>query len=92
MMTWQERAQAKRESVFALIPQEWRIENPPNDKQIDVTGSFIQQFLSEREVEITEKPADQILKRTLSGEWKAEEVARAFCHRAALAHQLVCMT
>jgi amidase len=91
MATWQERAQAKREAILAAIPQEWRIENPPNEQQVDVTGSFIQQFLTSREVEITETTADDIVKHTVSGRWSAEEVARAFCHRAALAHQLVSM-
>jgi amidase len=90
--TWQDRAQVKREAVLALIPKEWRIENPPNDKQVDVTGSFVHQFLTEREVEITETTADEIVKQTVSGKWKAEEVTRAFCHRAALAHQLVLTT
>lgn len=85
---WETRAREKREAILAAIPQEWRIENPPNDKQIDVTGPFIQQFLSEREVEITEKAVEEILEQTIKGQWKAEEVARAFCHRAALAHQL----
>jgi amidase len=89
--SWQQRAQAKRESILAAIPKEWRIENPPRDKQLDVTGSFIQQYLDKREIEITETTADDIVKQTVSGKWSAEEVTRAFCHRAALAHQLVCL-
>ncbi|KAF2744850.1 amidase [Sporormia fimetaria CBS 119925] len=86
--TWQERAEAKRSSIIALIPPEWRITDPPNDQQLDVTGSYIQQFLSDNEIQITESTAEQILKNTHSGRWTAEEVTRAFCHRAALAHQL----
>lgn len=88
--SWEQRAQEKREAILAAIPQEWRIENPPLvEEQVDVTGKFVQQFLSEREVEITETTADEIVKRTVSGRWSAEEVTRAFCHRAAIAHQLV---
>lgn len=86
---WEQRAKDKREAILAAIPQEWRMQNPPNSEQVDVTGSFIQQFLSEKEVEITETTADEIVKYTVSGRWSAEEVTRAFCHRAALAHQLV---
>lgn len=86
--TWQERAQEKRDSILAAIPREWRIDNPSVEQQVDVT-EYVKQFLSDREVEITEMSADEIVKRTGSGRWKAEEVARAFCHRAALAHQLV---
>ena len=87
--TWQERAQEKRDSILAAIPNEWRIENPPIEKQVDVTGAFVHQFLTEREVEITETTADDIVKHTVAGRWSAEEVTKAFCHRAALAHQLV---
>ena len=86
---WQELAKQKRESILAAIPKEWRIENPANDKQVDVTGAFIQQYLTDREVEITETTADDIVRHTATGLWSAEEVAKAFCHRAALAHQLV---
>lgn len=91
-MNWQDRAKTKRDAVLAFIPEEWRIENPPNNQQVDVTGSFIHQYLSPREVEITETPAEGIVERTTTGQWKAEEVTRAFCHRAALAHQLVWAT
>ncbi|KAF2263108.1 amidase [Lojkania enalia] len=87
--SWKERAQAKREAILALIPEEWRIKNPPIEKQVDVTGKYIQQYLTEREVEITETTADEIVKHTVTGRWSAEDVAKAFCHRAALAHQLV---
>jgi amidase len=89
MSTWQEKAKAKREEILAAIPKEWRIEAPSIEEKPDVTGSFIQQFLTEREIEITETTADDIVKHTVSGRWSAEEVTRAFCHRAALAHQLV---
>ncbi|KAF2870376.1 amidase signature domain-containing protein [Massariosphaeria phaeospora] len=87
--SWEARAREKREAVLALISKEWRIENPPVDKQVDVTGKYVQQFLTEREVEVTETTAEEIVKYTASGQWHAEEVTRAFCHRAALAHQLL---
>ncbi|KAF2194009.1 amidase [Zopfia rhizophila CBS 207.26] len=87
--SWQERAKEKRGSIHALIPHEWRIENPPVEKQVDVTGKYIRQYLTEREIEITETTADEIVKRTITGQWSAIEVTKAFCHRAALAHQLV---
>ena len=87
--SWEERAREKREAILAAIPKEWRIENPPVEKQVDVTGTYVQQFLSKMEIEITETSADEIVKKTVSGLWSAEEVTRAFCHRAALAHQLV---
>lgn len=88
--TWQQRATAKRDSVNALIPPEWRIKNPPSrEEQKDITGSYIHQFLSKQEVEITETDAVGIAEKTTTGKWTAVDVTKAFCHRAALVHQLV---
>jgi len=86
---WKQAAADKRKSVEALIPEEWRISNPPsNEEKRDVT-EYIREFLSERELEITETDAVGIAEKTTAAEWKAVEVIKAFCHRAALAHQLV---
>ena len=88
--SWQDTARAKRDSVNNLIPEQWRLKSIPSaEEQRDVTGKYIWQFLSEREAEITETNAVDIAKNTTTGHWTAEEVTRAFCHRAALAHQLV---
>ncbi|KAF1953712.1 amidase [Byssothecium circinans] len=88
--SWEQRAQAKREAILAAIPQEWRIEHVPSvEEQVDVSGEYIRGFLHEKEVQITETDAEGIVEKTTKGEWSAEEVARAFCHRAALAHQLL---
>ncbi|KAF7919378.1 uncharacterized protein EAE97_011710 [Botrytis byssoidea] len=87
---WQIIAKNKRESVNGLIPEKWRLDSIPSvEEQKDVTGDYIQQFLSAREIEITETDAVGIVEKTSSGEWKSREVCEAFCHRAALAHQLV---
>ncbi|SMR50924.1 unnamed protein product [Zymoseptoria tritici ST99CH_1E4] len=81
--------QAKAKSLLDLIPSEWRISSIPSaEQQRDVTGDYIQQYLSQSEIKITETDAVDIVQKTSSGEWKAEEVAKAFCHRAAVAHQL----
>lgn len=91
MIDWKALAQEKRDSVNALIPKRWLLETtlPSTSEQRDVTGKFIQQFLSAREIEITETDAVGIVKQTTSGAWKARKVIEAFCHRAALAHQMV---
>ena len=87
--SWQDAAAKKRDAISALIPVEWRSESTPSvQEQVDVTD-FIKQYLSEEELAITESDAEQIVGKTTSGAWSAEKVARAFCHRAALAHQLV---
>ena len=87
--SWEDAAAKKREAISALIPSEWLINNlPPVKEQVDITD-YIKQYLSEEELGITESDADRIVENTTSGSWTAEKVARAFCHRAALAHQLV---
>ena len=93
MTGWEVLAKEKRESVNALIPKAWLLTTllPPASEQRDVTGKYIQQYLTPREIEITETDAVGIVKYTTSGIWNAREVAEAFCHRAALAHQLVCL-
>ncbi|KAJ5040893.1 uncharacterized protein L3040_005452 [Drepanopeziza brunnea f. sp. 'multigermtubi'] len=91
MIDWKRLGEKKRDSVNALIPKPWLLTSPlPSaTEQRDVTGKFIQKYLSPREVEITETDAVGIVEKTTSGVWKAREVAEAFCHRAALAHQMV---
>jgi amidase len=86
---WKDLAENKRNAILAAIPEEWRIKNPPIEEQVDVTGSYVHQYLSDREIEITETTADDIVKQTTSGAWTSVEVTKAFCHRAALAHQLL---
>lgn len=90
-MDWKATGSAKGEALLQLIPERWRLPKPlpPPSQLPDVTGNEIRQHLSAREVEITETDAPGIVKRTSAGEWKCEEVAEAFCHRAALAHQMV---
>lgn len=87
---WKQIAADKRKSVLALIPEAWRIAAPPPAaQQRDVTGKYIQQYLNEEEIEITETEATEIVKNTTSGKWTCVSVTKAFCHRAAIAHQLV---
>jgi amidase len=89
---WLTQGKAKRQSILDAIPAKWRLADPvpPATEVRDVTGSYIQQYLSDREIEITESDAVHIAAQTTTGRWPAVEVAEAFCHRAALAHQLVC--
>jgi amidase len=87
--SWEDLAKQKREAIYAAIPTEWRIEKLPSVKeQVDVT-EFLNQYLDEKELSITQSTADIIAKTVAEGKWTAEDVTRAFCHRAALAHQLV---
>ncbi|PYH40789.1 putative general amidase GmdA [Aspergillus saccharolyticus JOP 1030-1] len=86
---WQSMAAAKRQAIYSAIPPEWRIEPIPSaDDQPDVTDAYIHQYLTPREIEITSSDAVTITDHTTTGAWSALEVTEAFCHRAALAHQL----
>lgn len=91
MSDWKTLGKEKAASVNALIPKLWLLTSPlPSvEQQRDVTGKYIQKFLSSEEIDITETDAVGIVQKTTSGTWKARRVAEAFCHRAALAHQMV---
>ncbi|KAJ5405205.1 hypothetical protein N7465_006489 [Penicillium sp. CMV-2018d] len=88
--SWQLKGEAKRQSILNAIPKKWRLKHPvpPATELRDVTD-YIRQYLTEREIEITETDAVDIVEQTSTGRWSAVEVTEAFCHRAALAHQLV---
>jgi len=87
---WHNVATAKRDSIHQSFPKEWLIGAIPSaESQRDVTGDYICKFLSDTEIKITETDAVGIVQKTSSGDWTAEDVTRAFCHRAAVAHQLV---
>jgi amidase len=92
-MTWEEIGEKARERLDASIPPEWRIpkDKMPTAEQKDVTDvPFLSGLFTEREILITTSGATHIVDLIAKGEWKAQEVARAFCKRAAVAHQLVC--
>ena len=86
---WQKAATGKRDAILATIPQKWKLSNiPTSEEQKDVT-QYVQQFLDKKEVDITETDAVGIAEKIAVGEWSAVDVTEAFCHRAAIAHQLV---
>jgi amidase len=92
-MGWETVATAKKASLLGLIPQQWKI-NPaevPSNATLRNVTNYICRFLHPLEVEITNSPANKILGNIRSLEWTSLDVTRAFCHRAALAHQLVCI-
>lgn len=92
MSGWEHAAQQKRQELLDLIPDKWKIDEskkPTITSPPDTTIRIVREHLDDREKEITESTALSILEHTLSGQWKARDVAEAFCHRAALAHQLI---
>lgn len=90
MSTWEEVSAKKRQAVLAAIPAEYKLPKLPSDSQLDVT-TFPREsgWFTEQELAITESTATQILEKIHARTWTSEEVTRAFCKRAAAAHQLV---
>ncbi|KAH8816971.1 amidase signature domain-containing protein [Xylogone sp. PMI_703] len=87
---WEAAAHAKREAILACIPKEWRLDSIPTaEDQKDVTGTYVNQFLTDKEIVITETDALDIIDKAASGTWTAVDITKAFCHRAAIAHQLL---
>ena len=85
---WKDLAKGKLDSINSSIPSEWKLSNIPSiEERRDVTD-FIVESLSKKEIEITQTDAHDIVEKTSKGQWTAEEVTTAFCHRASLAHQL----
>ncbi|CAG8892656.1 unnamed protein product [Penicillium egyptiacum] len=89
--SWQLKGEVKRQSILNAIPEKWRLDYPvpPATELRDVTGDYIRRYLTEHEINITETDAVDIVAETSTGRWSALEVTEAFCHRAAVAHQLV---
>ncbi|CAK1365780.1 unnamed protein product [Cercospora beticola] len=93
---WEAIAQRARQKVVDDIPTEWKIpqDQLPGDDVTDVTGiPATCGILDQQELAITDSLATEIVAKIAQGSWKAEDVTRAFCKRAAIAHQLTnCLT
>ncbi|GAA6055527.1 hypothetical protein JCM3770_006769 [Rhodotorula araucariae] len=60
---------------------------------LNVTKVPLEGVLTPSELEITESSVAELLLKLSGGTWSAEEVARAFCRRAVIAHELTnCLT
>ena len=90
--SWQARAKAKVAEIHSRIPKEWTLdqvdlENARNQR--DLTGPFIENFLSEREVDIIRNDSVQLVQKIKSQRHTAVEAVQAYCKTAAIAQQLV---
>jgi amidase len=106
MPHWTETKQKTKSRQLASIPAGWRldssivaeyqanIEKSTNKKTNAMEFMKITSLLSPQERAITESPsALHLLEKMRSGSISSEVVTRAFCHRAAIAHQLTnCLT
>ncbi|RYO75028.1 hypothetical protein DL764_010600 [Monosporascus ibericus] len=88
---WEALAARKRQDLLNSIPDEWRIPRDllPPESQEDVTDfPKTSGWFTREELDITECTALELLPKLASGELQSETVTRAFCKRAAAAHQL----
>ncbi|KAJ0359960.1 hypothetical protein COL154_007846 [Colletotrichum chrysophilum] len=88
---WELAGAKKREALASSIPSEWRIPQDllPPESQEDVTGwPEASGWFTPKELAITDLNAAELLPKLASGELKSIDVTKAFCKRAAAAHQL----
>jgi len=90
---WQEIRDAKKAEQASRIPTEWKLASKdfPPEGAIDLRPVANNSgILSTRELKITgeEYDATSLAAAIAEGTYSAEEVATAFCKRAAIGHQL----
>jgi amidase len=84
-----------QQKVLNSIPEKWRLKNNVKDSWDGNAVAFIPTcgILTERQLDITENTATELLRKIHAGQLSALETTEAFCARAAVAHQLVnCLT
>ncbi|KZV64679.1 amidase [Peniophora sp. CONT] len=87
---WTDIVSEKRASLSEKIPAAWPLASVPEPSELRNAVDFPRQFMSERAIAITETTdARVLLAKIASGEYTSYEVTEAFCHRAAISHQVV---
>lgn len=89
---WKEIAESKRQSLLGSIPSKWIVPHIKEDmisRGFINTGDYLDLILGELEVSITKKNIGQLQKAIESHKLTAVQITEAFCHRAALVHQIV---
>ncbi|ROW05086.1 hypothetical protein VSDG_00580 [Cytospora chrysosperma] len=90
--TWEEVGARKRAALLASIPPEWLIPAdllPPASQDDVTTWPETSGWFTPEELAITELSATELVGKLASGALKSVDVTKAFCKRAAAAHQLV---
>ncbi|KIW34122.1 uncharacterized protein PV07_00918 [Cladophialophora immunda] len=85
---WKKDCAEARQALMDSIPPKWRLSNRPSESQTDVRSvPRTCGLLTERQLEITEQNASDLMPKLLDGRLSSAEVTEAFCARAAIAHQ-----
>ncbi|KAG8159868.1 hypothetical protein KVR01_010505 [Diaporthe batatas] len=88
---WEARAAAKRADTLNKICLQWRLSAEDvkrASEQRNLTGPFIQGFLSQQEISIVSMDSVPIVKEIKEGQLTSVQVTTAFCKAAAIAHQI----
>jgi amidase len=91
-MNWEDIVAKKRKALATLIPEKWRIPTeklPSNSQRSVISYPETSGLLSDEEVTITQLTIKELANKIASHEYSAIQVCQAFCHRSAIAHQLV---
>ncbi|EXJ80451.1 hypothetical protein A1O1_08596 [Capronia coronata CBS 617.96] len=92
VQNWQEVSKAKCAAVSKLVDPWLPPDFVDDDKLLNVMD-IPAKYLSRTDNEITLMTATELVEKMSSGSLKCEDVVKAFCKRAALAHKLVnCLT
>ncbi|KAG7755340.1 hypothetical protein KL947_004186 [Ogataea haglerorum] len=91
-MSWQQIRERKRKLLAEAIPAAWR--DPALKRKMLDAGyvnarEYLDTVLPEAEKQITRLALAELARKIAAGELTAVAVATAFCHRAALAHQIL---
>jgi amidase len=97
--TYKKIAAEKQAEAFKKIPEEWRLSEYIMQKISSTSDTNVMSIpsscgiLSSTEIKITEDYTATALAREIaSGVFTAVQVTRAFCKRAAISQQLVCVS
>lgn len=89
---WEKIAAAKRAALADSIPPEFRIPRrlvpPPSQLDVSRFPENSEGWFTQKELDITQSTASDIVQNVANRKWTAVDVTRAFCKRAAAAHQL----
>jgi amidase len=89
--TWTQLAADKKERLAKTIPEEWKIKTLPDGDSF-LAYPQVSGLLTAQELDITDSSATDLVAKLAKGELKSVDVTLAFCKRAALAQQLVCLS
>lgn len=84
-----------RAGVLEAIPAKWRLSSAQLKLSDDANVMDVPRtcgILTNEQIAITEQTATQLLSKLATGELSSVKVTEAFCARAAIAHQLVCLS